>query len=824
MATVLICRRFPRLSRVTTFSTTAKCKAESGSSKSKQKKEENPESANTTTESVATIQLLNPLDYRVFYNPSAYARSRAASQQHAVRNSGQSLGDAFTSPGTAQAQHALGTASSQALPPTSSALPKAKSKPHLEQTISACLSAAQPTEEAEKERSEMHSSKEDPRVFQKGRPEYRSLSYDKSEPVEALPLEEGDSILHSVAVCQGSQSPGTSTDYFYKLSRLPVEQHAALLSEPRFNTLCRHAVKNIRLFSTSDLIDILKACVRLAVPPTHPLLNACENEFCRRVWDMNLDQLLLVADCWRCLERSVPSYLSILFSYANMHWKELTLPQFVQLVYIVGEGRRSPVDLMQKMESMILKYLDSFTLEELGAICLGLFKSLSGISDHVMRKIADRVSLQIEDMSTYALVNVLKILRYTRMDHLPLLKELGKVIPARIPNTNIQGIMHITLTCSSLHYFDEGIMAAAAMSLPSKVTYCRSKDAAKFLWSFGCLDYEPPNEEEFYSSLIEQMNRKLHEFVKFPEHLLTGLLGLAFVKRFPEELIDYAFRDQFVQKTRGSKYELKKDLFTLGKSVEIECPSYQGNRLPPQLCREITEMVLNFAEQEIYVRPEIVEAVSLLKSMLGGPKYVKSHMILPHTRSSDLEVHMDMDGHPIPFNLEDPLADKKLKDIGVSLTDDLMTQLIKGTSNSQSPIEVENDCRTHGQGRGEEARTLCTGDHAVLSGGALIAGVGLQVEPKLGHCLEATPSLTPNRQSRGVKLAIQVSNRNHYCYSSKRLLGLHRMKRRQLRQLGYVVVELPFWEWFPLLRRTRLEKLSYLHYKVFDPALLSRAG
>ncbi|XP_068259308.1 FAST kinase domain-containing protein 5, mitochondrial [Nyctibius grandis] len=815
MATALICRRFPRLSRVTAFSTTAKCKAESGSSESEQKKAENPETANTRTESAATIQLLNPLDYRVLYNPSAYAKSRAASQQHAARNSGQALGDALTSPGSAQVQHTFGAASSQALPPLRNALPKARPNLLLEQTVSARLSAAQSKEEAEKEKREMHDSKEDPRVFQKGRPEYRSLSYDKSEPIETLPLEEGDSVLHSVAAHKGSQSPGAITDCFRKLSRLPAERHAALLSGPAFNTLCRCAVKSVRLFSTSDLIDILKACVRLVVPPAHPLLNACENEFCRRVWDMNLDQLLLVADCWRCLERSVPSYLSILFSYANMHWKDLTLPQLVQLVYIIGEGRRSPVDLMQKVESVILKYLDSFTLEEVGAICLGIFKSLSDISDHVMRKIADRVSLQMEDMSTYALVNVLKMLRYTRMDHLPLLKELGKVIPPRIPTVNIQGIMHITLTCSSLHYFDEGIMAAVAMSLPSKVMYCRSKDAAKFLWSFGCLDYEPPNEEEFYSSLIEQMHRKLHEFRKFPEHLLTGLLGLAFVKRFPEELIDYALRDEFVQKTRGSKYELEKDLFTLSRSVDIECPSYRGSRLPPQLSQEITEMVLNFAEQEIYVRPEIVEATSLLESMLGGPEYVKNHMILPHTRTSDLEVHLAVDGRPIPFNLKDLTADKKLKDIGVSLTDDLMTQLIKGRSSSQSPVEVEDEGRTPGQERG---------DRAALSGGALTADAKLQVEPKSGHCLESPTSLALNPQPRGVKLAIQVSNRNHYCYCSKRLLGLHCLKRRQLRQLGYVVVELPFWEWFPLLKRTRLEKLSYLHYKVFDPALLSSAG
>ncbi|NWI85107.1 FAKD5 protein, partial [Pitta sordida] len=794
MATVLMCRRFPRLSRVPAFPTAAKRKAECGSSQSEQEKEDSPGAANPGAESTATIQLLSPQDYRVLYNPAAYAKGTAGSRQRLDRDGDQARGDTFTSPGTAEAMQTFPAASSQALPPIRRAPSKARSNRLLKQTILAALSK----EEADKENRELHDSKEDPRVFQKGRPEYRALTCDSCEPAQPLPAEEGDSILQSV----GEGSPGSVVDHFRRLSRLPAERRAALVSEPGFRALCHCTIRATGLLSTTDLIRVLKACVPLAMPPTHPLLDACEAEFCRRVWDMELEQLLLVADCWRCLERSVPSYLSILFSYANLHWKDLTLPQFVQLVYIIGEGRRSPVDLMQKVESTILKYLDSFTLEELGTICLGLFKSLSGISDHVMRRIADRVSLQMEDMSTYALVNVLKMLRYTRMDHLPLLTELGRVIPARIPAVNIQGIMHITLTYSSLHYFDEDVLAAVATALPSKVSYCRSKDAAKFLWSFGCLDYEPPNEEEFYPSLIKQIHNKLHEFNKFPEHLLTALLGLAFVKRFPEELIDYALREEFVQKTRASKYELSKDLFTLGRSVEIECPSYGGSRLSPQLCQEFTETALSFAEQEIYVRPEIAEATSLLESMLGGPEYVKNHMILPHTRSSDLEVRLAADGRPVPFNFQEPLAASRPQEVGVSLTDALMSQLIKGRAHSPSPLGVENGAGTPGEKRGDEA------------------GAKAQAEPESGLHPAAFPVLPVARE---VRLALQVSNRNHYCYGSRRLLGLHCLKRRQLRQLGYVVVELPFWEWFPLLRRTRSEKLSYLHYRVFDPALLSRA-
>lgn len=57
-------------------------------------------------------------------------------------------------------------------------------------------------------------------------------------------------------------------------------------------------------------------------------------------------------------------------------------------------------------------------------------------------------------------------------------------------------------------------------------------------------------------------------------------------------------------------------------------------------------------------------------------------MILPHTRSSDLEVQLDVNMKPLPFNREaipiEDVAKLRLKHVGVSLTDDLMNQLLKG--------------------------------------------------------------------------------------------------------------------------------------------------
>ncbi|XP_074848333.1 FAST kinase domain-containing protein 5, mitochondrial [Carettochelys insculpta] len=822
MATVIICRRFPGGVRgMVAFSTTTKSGARSRIPNKKRKEDENSEVNNSGATAAATIRLLNPLEYRVPYCPSAYTRTKTASHQYAASNSEEPLKNEFSNINANQVQNGYSIACSRSLSSTKTTLLDLKGYKTLPtQAKSAQLITLEPKQDLLLDTDvEAYDTKEDPRMFQKHRPEYQSLSYDKPEILQVIPLEEGDSILHKITMLKSGLVPGTIVEYFCKLSCLPVEQHVTVRSNTRFSMLCRYGVENIQLFSTLELTDILKSFVRLAIPSNHTMLKVYETQFCCRVWDMSLDQVLLVADLWRCLGRSVPRYLQILFSYVTVHKKDLTLPQLVQLIYIIGESRRVPQDLMQKLEILVLKYLDSFNLEEVGTICLGFFKSNSALSVDLMRKIGDKVSAQMADMSNYALVNVLKMFRYTHVDHVEFLKQLGKVVPPRIGTIGIQGVMHITLACAALRYLDEGIMNAVASSLPSRVMYCRSKDIAKFLWSYGCLNYKPPNAERFYSSLIEQMYRKMHEFENFPEHLLTCLLALAFAGRFPDDLIDFALSPKFIHLTRDSKFNLGKDLFTLDGTVEIECPDYKGNRLTPQLRQELTEMLWNLIMNETCTRPDVTEVVSLLEAMLGGPQYVKHHMILPHTRSEDVEIHLGIDRKPLPFNLEATLAAKgEMQDIGVSLTDNLMDQLLKGKSSSKSLVGNKTQTETGSQKEAaEQKQTQCIENHSASSYEVTLTDLILSVLSKPKTSPEGYPSqLRP--QPREVKLAIQVSNKNHYCYGTKRLLGLHSLKRRQLQKLGYVVVELPFWEWLPL-RQTHSEKLSYLRHKVFNSVL-----
>lgn len=768
----------------------------------------------TDPRTAATLKLLKPLGYRAFCSPFACSAAQSVTYWNVGSSARQRGQEAPEHSGLCEPAKKAGNipsaSSSRRLLTTSSALPGSESSGVSASQASTLKPGSPGSTGIVEDNVEVFDSFEDPRGFLQLRPEYQLHSYNRSEACQPLSVSEGELILHKITVYQDNLQPQVIADYLCKLSSLPAERHPAVLSSPSFGLLCQLSVKNIQLFDVPDLIKILKAFVSLGIPCSHSVLDVYEIRFCRKVWEMSLDQLLLVADLWRHLGRKVPRFLKIFFSYLNLHWKDLSLSQLIHLIYIIGESRQVPQDLMQKLESLILKYIDSINLEEIGTICLGFFKSSSGLSEYVMRKLGDLACADMQHLSNYALVNILKMFRFTHVDHVNFMKQFGQIAPQRIPFLGVQGVMHLTLACSALRILDEGLMNAVAASLPPRVAFCRSKDIAKILWSFGTLNYKPPNTEEFYSSLISEIHRKMPEFSRYPEHLLTCLLGLAFSEYFPLELINFALSPEFIRLAQErTKFELTKELYTLDGTVGVECLDYRGNRLTAHLQQEGSEMLWNLARRDMCSKPEFQEALFLLENLLGGPQYVKHHMILPHTRSSDLEVQLDVNMKPLPFNEEAvPLEDKaklRLKHVGVSLTDDLMTQLLKGKSRVHFQRETESKTE-------QQAGILAKAAIHLGSSPGGVAG-------RLGVSEMAGPHPPACLQAPQVKLAIQLTNKNQYCYGSRDLLGLHNMKRRQLKRLGYRVVELFHWEWLPLLKRTRLEKLMFLHEKVFSSAL-----
>lgn len=658
--------------------------------------------------------------------------------------------------------------------------------------------------------------KRDTRAFQRCRPEYSMMTYDVSQRPPAIQIKDGLLLLHKAALMKNIDASNVA-HFICELGHLEPEQTVIIRGNTRFSTLLRYSVENLENFTHVQLIEILHAFVRLGLSHHHNILELYEAEFSRRTSEMELHQLLLVADLWRCLGRSVPQYIEKLCDCMSKHFNQMGPPELVQFVYILGESRQCPAFVLQCLEGIIMRHLEDLKGEEVGAVCLGLFKTQNSLSERALRRLVDRACVVVKEISDFGIVNVMKLMRFSHLDHLPWLEMLNSEVPRRAPQMAIQGLMHIALTCSALHYRDDRVLLAVAEHLPQVPSQYRSKDAAKLLWAFGNLGILPSQCPSFHPRLTEALRVRESEFRSYPEHLLTALLGLAFVGQFPHDLLSLALSPEFTIHVTGL-IDMKKDLFTLDGTVAIELPGWTGPRMNPSVQVEVTKQLWDFAQSELCRKPEVLEAESVLQELLGGKLYVHKRMILPHMRSIDLEVHLDPGGNPLPVAAENYQnqcnTDKesfwlnwKEMHTGVTLTDDLLIQLTSGkkpaisTSMSrQQPILHPVEAST------KRESILSVG--VDLTDDLLHAITKPQEHPSLPGHATSVPAVT--------RLAVQVTSRNHYCYRTQRLTGLYAMKRRQLALAGYTVVEVPHWEWFPLLRRSLPERLAYMHCKIFS--------
>ncbi|XP_042350584.1 FAST kinase domain-containing protein 5, mitochondrial [Plectropomus leopardus] len=663
--------------------------------------------------------------------------------------------------------------------------------------------------------------KVDTRAFMKCRPEYASMTPDFSQQLHPIEWEEALMVLKKVAVLKGSMKPSDVSEFLVKLSCLHQDKMSLLRSDQRFVILLRYSVEHLRFLTQPQLLEVLQSFVWLGLPSNHTVLGLYEAELSRRANHMSLHQLLLAADLWRNIGRQVPQFLQHLYDTVRLNLGQIGVPELVQLLYIIGEGRQCPTDLIHPVEKLLICHLQQLYPEEVGAVCLGLFKSQTSVSEEAVTQIVDKAHSFVKEMSDFAMVNVLKFLRFSYLLHKPWLQAIAEEVPRRAHRISVQGLMHVALTCSALHYHDENILKAIAERVPSLAPYCRSKDSCKLLWAFGTLGFPPVKSPSFYPSLIEALNNRKAEFQRYPEHLLTGLLGLAFVSKFPEDLITLALSPEFVNlATKSTQLELKKDLFTLDETVALELPHWSGPRLSSELKEEVVEMLWKLAQSTVCQKPEVQEAESALQDLLGGEEFVCKRMILPHTRSIDLEVHLDSNGQPIPVNptphTVTPSPNNSTTrfpshqgwrrlNLEVTLTDNLLAQLIN-TKNTTEPLTSPPTFKPTSPRRVKHEE------------GGRLFDTGLDLTSDIIETL-AKPSImgsAPQNTKGTVKLAIQVSSRNHYCYHSQQLLGLHVLKRRHLKLAGYTVVELSHQEWFSMLRKSRTEKLAYLHCKIYD--------
>ncbi|XP_006817528.1 FAST kinase domain-containing protein 5, mitochondrial-like [Saccoglossus kowalevskii] len=561
--------------------------------------------------------------------------------------------------------------------------------------------------------------------------------------------------LNDIADCQDSVDTNELVEGFIVLSNLDKWKHRLLKKDYRFHVASQHVTA--AKFSSEEMVDLLNACSIIQVRPNDPLMVALERQCTNSISNWDLNTQLVISDLWRVIGRSVHSMNDKLFQHVELHWNTLTKHQLVQLVYLIGENRSCSQTLMAKLENLLLKYVDDLTINEIAAVCLGFFKSQTRLTNStVLHRFGDRVCEHLHDINPICLVSILKEYRYIHFIHRRMFDAIGQYIAPRLHTMPVLSMVHICHTFASLHLFNKPFLDAVAKCAIATVPKCRNKDIAKYLYAFGSLNYEPPNADEFFTAMIQQMHRLKPEYDRSPEQLVVSLLSLAYLNQYHYSLLNMVFSPTFrsMISERG-RLDSNRNLFVLHSSVKIERPNYNAHKLAEEFIQQLPAEIYGSVEHEISSRAGVAEVLAVLKEVVGE-KYFKCCFILPHIRSMDIEIHVDPDGNYIPLNKNPESKINKT----AQLDNALLHQLI-------SP----------------------TGKKTKLS----IPGVAVQLNSELTQQMVGTKNDKTVKQSK--RLAVVITSPKHYQHESKSLLGIHVMKRRQLNLLGYTVIEIAYYEW-----------------------------
>ncbi|XP_066274134.1 FAST kinase domain-containing protein 5, mitochondrial-like [Branchiostoma lanceolatum] len=576
-----------------------------------------------------------------------------------------------------------------------------------------------------------------------------------------------ESVLAAISDSKGDVSPAVLADSLSALARQPQKRISQFLLSDHYDPCLTMVSNYCKMFTDKDFVTVLVSLHNLGIPVWHRIYRKFISECERRVYNWDIDTMLLVSDTWRAIGRVVVDYNGRMLKRVEPQYLELTHHQLVQLLYVIGENRTAPLTLMKKLEDMVLSYVNDLNGKEIAAICLGYFKSQTIISSAALLQIlGDKACEHFDQLDFFSAVSVFKAFRHATTVHLPLFKKAAATFSSVIQDLPLVSVMQLVFTYGALHIIDKDLLEAVSEKAVKDARLCRIKDIAKFLWTFAQLNFRPANVDLFLDTMVKELYARSSEFQTFPEHLVYSVVALAYMERFPYDLINTVFNpDTLQQIQKYCPWETMRDLYVIDGTVGVECEDYTGHRLSQEFIKQLPEGAGGSVKHELTYRENLAEVVRVLEQMMGR-KQLKVHHILPHFKSTDIEIHVDQTNQAMMMTGSVSTPPGKNKQANIRLDDNLI-DVLTGTK-SESSLEEEEE-----------------------------------VEPEN----QDTENIT--------RLAVQVTSMKHHLYNSHSLLGVHQMKRRQLRKLGYQVVEIPYYEWLELPRHPNNERKEYLRKKIF---------
>ncbi|XP_068225597.1 FAST kinase domain-containing protein 5, mitochondrial [Palaemon carinicauda] len=498
-------------------------------------------------------------------------------------------------------------------------------------------------------------------------PAYSTTTVGKDNPDSAY--------YQHAAYCSGVDwekcSAQEVADGFIAMSQLCHHQPMDL-EDAQHSSLCGELTRKLNQLNDQQLLMILSSLslwpqtAAVTTPHFVGLWNRLDQVCTQRMKKWDMSQMFLVADHWYALKLSKMSVYNVQMTrLLGRRVGSMEPTQLVQYLFYANLSRKlEPFIVMRELEKRLVEVLEHVSIEELGVIAMGFFKTQTFLkSEKLIEAIIDKTQENLEFVSDASLCAILKILRKsvpgTRWKAL---HNLLDVLEPQLPRLNHMCLLQVALVGNNLLVFHSGVINAIAQRFASEVKSLRLKDIERITFALMLYNYIPPSCPDIFVKIAEELRQKerISEINMYPKCFVSCVVYLVNVGLFAPDLISASLQPSMLNLLSKTTHysDMGREVNELDWALQIEGPAaYPGYRLDPEHRIELTKKYVaripsRSARDLTHQEKLILEVQEKLAAILGGTDFIAISNVLPHIQTPDLVFCTSNEGEPVELPSE----------------------------------------------------------------------------------------------------------------------------------------------------------------------------
>ncbi|KAM8720716.1 hypothetical protein ACLKA7_006712 [Drosophila subpalustris] len=443
-------------------------------------------------------------------------------------------------------------------------------------------------------------------------------------------------------------------------------QSETQISDERFNPFVRVYCEQLHRLNDEQLLGSLRCLQQLPTPESTKsanymeLWNTLDIECCRRIDRWSSAQLLLVSDAWYQLGLArIGEFVWLALRKIGRKIRKLPPEQLVQSMFLCNLLRR-PVFEMFDFEWNLANCVQEMTLQELGVMAMGFFKTQTPIRNpELLQHIYTRLEAQLDSVEDITLVALLKVLRYSsKLPQVDALQHLLVALQPQVDRVSLLTCLHMALLGCELQTCNDELVERILLRFEHELDAARLKDIERICLVIALFNLSTGSgvETRLVQRLPELLRQRIPEILRYPRCYSNCLQFLSMRNVCDVELLGVALDPRFVRHVYRSGMP-GREYFHLDSFAQLLGSEYKGSFLTEKQRQQMGKLYTQYIPDANYKLNKTDRILLEIRDALGSllRSTITAKHLLPHYDRSDLVICYDQQQHcVIPLDASCP--------------------------------------------------------------------------------------------------------------------------------------------------------------------------